>query len=323
MKKVSVLFLSLFILIVGLCGCSENDTYVVGVAQFAEHGSLDNCREGFVSALKYAGFEEGGNIEIKYMNAQADMGTANQIASTLAGECDLICAIATPMAQASFTAASGKDIPVIYTAVNDPVKAGLADENGSATGNTTGTSDKLPVEEQLKTIRAFMPEAKTIGILYCTSEVNSISTIEEYKALAGQYGFEIIESGVNTSADIPMAADSLLPKVDCISNLTDNTVVNSLAVILDKANTLKIPVFGSEIEQVKLGCVASAGIEYTDLGYMTGEMAVKVMKGEANASDIPFETVKDCELYINSNALSLLGMQCPEDLKDKAIETAE
>ncbi len=323
MKKVLALLLALFTVMLGLCGCADEDVYVVGIAQFAEHGSLDNCREGFVSALKDAGFEEGANIEIKYMNAQADMGITNQIASTLAGECDLICAIATPMAQASFTAASGKNIPVIYTAVNDPVKAGLADENGTAAGNTTGTSDKLPVEEQLKTIRAFMPDAKKIGILYCTSEVNSISTIEEYKALAGQYGFEIIESGVNTSADIPMAADSLLPNVDCISNLTDNTVVNSLAVILDKANALKIPVFGSEIEQVKLGCVASAGIEYTNLGYMTGEMAVKVMKGGAQASDIPFETVKECELYINSDALNMLGMKCPDDLKEKAIETAE
>ena len=147
------------------------------------------------------------------------------------------------------------EIPVVYTAVSDPVGAGLADEEGNSVGNITGTSDKLPVEEQLKMIRDLMPDAKKIGILYTTSEANSVSTIKEYKELAENYDFEIVDSGINTVADVEMAAKDLASKVDCISNLTDNTVVSALQTVIAAADEKNIPVFGSEIEQVKIGCL--------------------------------------------------------------------
>ena len=257
LKMLSFLTCLVLSLTAVFCAVAEEKTYTVGIGQFAEHGSLDNCRTGFLEGLAEAGIEEGKNLTVIYQNAQADMGITQQIAAQFAAKpVDLMVGIATPMAQACYNAAAGA-IPTIYTAVSDPVAAGFADAEGKAAGNATGTSDALPVAAQLEMIRALMPEAKTIGILYTTSEVNSLSAIETYKSLAGDYGFEIVESGVSTSADIPLALDALLPKVDCLTNLTDNTVVNALALVLDKANAAGKPVYGSEIEQVKLGCAAA------------------------------------------------------------------
>ena len=214
-------------------------SYTIGIGQFAEHGSLDNCREGFLAGLAEEGIEEGVNLTVLYENSQTDGGTASQIATNFAGKnVDLMCGIATPMAQSLYSVAMKSDIPVIFTAVTDPVAAELANADGTPVGEITGTSDKLPVEAQLKMIREILPDAKTIGIMYTTSEVNSESAIAEYKELAPNYGFEIVESGISSSADIPLAADTLIGKVDCITNLTDNTVVASLPVILSKAAVL-------------------------------------------------------------------------------------
>lgn len=296
------------------------ENYTVGIGQFAEHGSLDNCRTGFVEGLAEAGLVEGDNLTIIYQNAQADMGIAQQIAAQFAAKpVDLMVGIATPMVQACYNAASDT-IPTIYTAVSDPVSAGFADANGKAAGEVTGTSDALPVAAQLATIRAMLPDAKAIGILYTTSEVNSLSTIETYKSLAPDYGFEIVESGISTSSDIPLALDALLPKVDCMTNLTDNTVVSALALVLDKANAAGKPVFGSEIEQVKLGCVAAEGLDYVALGRQTGLMAAKVLTGEAKASDMAYEVISDPSLYINSEALARFGIVLSDDLAARAIE---
>ena len=296
------------------------ENYTVGIGQFAEHGSLDNCRTGFVEGLAEAGLVEGDNLTIIYQNAQADMGIAQQIAAQFAAKpVDLMVGIATPMAQACYNAA-GDTIPTIYTAVSDPVSSGFADANGKAAGEVTGTSDALPVAAQLATIRAMLPDAKAIGILYTTSEVNSLSTIETYKSLAPDYGFEIVESGISTSSDIPLALDALLPKVDCMTNLTDNTVVSALALVLDKANAAGKPVFGSEIEQVKLGCVAAEGLDYVALGRQTGLMAAKVLTGEAKASDMAYEVISGPSLYINSEALARFGIVLSDDLAARAIE---
>ena len=296
------------------------ETYTVGIGQFAQHGSLDNCYQGFVEGLAEAGLVEGENLKIDLQNAQADMGIAQQIAAQFASaKVDMMVGIATPMAQACYNAAAGA-IPTIFTAVTDPVAAGFASADGVAAGEVTGTSDALPIKAQLETIRAMMPEASKIGILYTTSEVNSISAIEIYKSLAGDYGFEIVESGISTTADIPLALDALLSKVDCLTNLTDNTVVSALALVLDKANAAGKPVFGSEIEQVKLGCVAAEGLDYIALGRQTGLMAAKVLKGEAKASEIPYEIITEPGLYVNTEALAKFGIVLSDELKARANE---
>ena len=296
------------------------ETYTVGIGQFAQHGSLDNCYQGFVEGLAEAGLVEGENLKIDLQNAQADMGIAQQIAAQFASaKVDMMVGIATPMAQACYNAAAGA-IPTIFTAVTDPVAAGFASADGTAAGEITGTSDALPIKAQLETIRAMLPDAKKIGILYTTSEVNSISAIEIYKSLAGDYGFEIVESGISTTADIPLALDALLGKVDCLTNLTDNTVVSALALVLDKANAAGKPVFGSEIEQVKLGCVAAEGLDYIALGRQTGLMAAKVLKGEAKASEIPYEIITEPGLYVNTEALAKFGIVLSDELKARANE---
>lgn len=296
------------------------ETYTVGIGQFAQHGSLDNCYQGFVEGLAEAGLVEGENLKIDLQNAQADMGIAQQIAAQFASaKVDMMVGIATPMAQACYNAAAGA-IPTIFTAVTDPVAAGFASADGTAAGEVTGTSDALPIKAQLETIRAMMPEASKIGILYTTSEVNSISAIEIYKSLAGDYGFEIVESGISTTADIPLALDALLGKVDCLTNLTDNTVVSALALVLDKANAAGKPVFGSEIEQVKLGCVAAEGLDYIALGRQTGLMAAKVLRGEAKASEIPYEIITEPGLYVNTEALAKFGIVLSDELKARANE---
>ncbi|WP_235860786.1 ABC transporter substrate-binding protein [Peptoniphilus porci] len=322
-----MLVLSLLLLV----GCAKgekgesasrgDDVLKIGILQFAQHPSLDNCREGLIEGLKEEGFVEGKNLKIDYQNAQADMGISAQIANSfVSNKVDMIIAIATPAAMSAYNATLNTDIPVVYTALSDPVAAQVADENKNPVGNITGTSDILPVEEQLKMIREILPDAKNIGILHTSSEANSDSMLKIYKDLAGKYNFKIVDEAINTTADIPLATDNILSKVDAITNLLDNTVVNSLPTILDKANEKKIPVFGSEIEQVKMGCLGSEGIEYISLGNQTGKMASKILKGEKEAREMPYETILEPNLYLNSKVAENLGIKIPKDLLDRAVE---
>lgn len=311
LKALSLVLALVLCIALSSCAVAEDKTYTIGIAQFAEHPSLDNCREGFIAGLAEAGYVEGQNVKFVFQNAQADMGMAQQIAAQMAQECDLVCAIATPMAQAAFNACMDKQIPVIYTAVSDPVASMLANDEGKSSYALTGTCDLLPVEAQLKLIRSFLPEAKKIGILYTTSEVNSESQLKLYQELAAAQGFEIIPSGISTGADISLALDSLLPQVDCLTNLTDNTVVSYLAVVLDKANAAGKPVFGSEIEQVKNGCIAAEGVEYISLGKQTGGMAAQVLGG-AFAGDLAFISSEGGDMTYNSSVAAALGVTIPE-----------
>ena len=303
-------------------GDNKEASYKIGIQQFAEHGSLDNCREGFLEGLEEEGIKEGDNLKVEVKNAMADTATNAQIADSFVSDnMDLICAIATPSAQSAYNAAMDKDIPVVYTAVTDPVAAELADKDGNPVGNVTGTSDTLPVEEQLKMIREMMPDAKTIGILYTTSEANSVSAIATYESLVDKYGFTLETKGISQTSEIALATDDLLTKVDCITNLTDNTVVASLPTILEKANEKGIPVFGSEIEQVKIGCLAAEGIDYIQLGKQTGKIAAQILKGEKKASEIPYEIISEPGFYVNTKVAENLGIEVPSDLADSAVES--
>ena len=328
-KRVLAVMMTMALAATALVGCgsdssskSDKAEYTIGISQFAEHGSLDNCREGFLEGLKEAGIEEDKNLKVYYDNAQTDTGTAGTIAdSYVSKKVDLVCAIATPSAMSAYNSCMKADIPVVYTAVSDPVGAGLVKKDGANAGNVTGSCDLLPVEEQLQMIRAMMPEAKKIGILYTTSEANSVSTIKEYKEKAGDYGFEIVDTGINTIADVDLAASDLVGKVDCICNLTDNTVVQALQTVIEKANAKNIPVFGSEIEQVKAGCVAAMGIDYFELGKKTGAMAAKILKGEATAEETEYIKNADSALYVNTAAADKIGMQLDADYISGAAET--
>ena len=332
-KRVLAVILGAAMITAGLAGCGGNtgsssgssegeEMYTIGISQFAEHGSLDNCREGFIQGLEEEGLVEGENLEIKVNNADSDTGTAAQIADTFAADkVDLICAIATPSAQAAYNSARNTDIPVVYTAVTNPEEAQLADDQGMPVGAVTGTSDQLPVEAQLAMIREILPDAKTIGILYTTSEANSAYSITQYEKYAEEYGFTLETAGVTNTSEVSMAAASLLDKVDCLTNLTDNTVVSALPTVLDQANEKNIPVFGSEIEQVKRGCLAAEGLDYVNLGIETGKMAAQILKGEAKAEDMKYELLTDSSLYINQAVADNLGITVPDDMTQRAEET--
>lgn len=293
--------------------------YLIGISQYGQHGSLDNCREGFLQGLEEAGLKEGVDFEVDYRNADFDDTMTTQIGDAFSAEdVDLMVGIATNSAVACFNAAEDKDIPVIFTAITDPVGAHLD------SGNITGTSDALPVAGQLELIRALQPDADTVGIIYTTSEPNSVYSVGIYEDLAADYGFTIDAVGVTSQAEVPQAVDQLIADgVDCLSNLTDNNVVGVLTSILEKTDEAGIPVYGSEVEQVKLGCVAGAGLDYVQLGIQTGKMAAKVLTGEATCEDLPYETIENYGLYINSDSLSALGITVPEDIAQSAQECAE
>ena len=316
---------------VALCACgtqtttddgstAENkDVPIIGICQYGQHGSLDNCRTGFLQGLEEAGLVEGVDYTVDYQNANFDDNLAIQIGQAFSAEdAALMVGIATPAATACYAAAEDKDIPVIFTAITDPVGAKLD------SGNITGTSDVLPVEGQLKLIRALQPDAETIGIVYTTSEANSVYSIGIYEDMAADYGFTIEAVGVTAQSEVTQAVDSLIAKgVDCISNLTDNNVVGVLGSILEKTNEAGIPVYGSEIEQVKLGCVAGAGLDYVQLGIQTGKMAARVLTGEATCADMPYEVIENYGLYINSKAIAEMGLTLPEDIASQAEEVGE
>lgn len=327
MKKIISLALSFIIVSSLISGCANGTTqtdsekvYQIGIGQFAEHPSLDNCRYGFMEGLKDEGFISGVNVKYIYENAQTDGGFCSQINNNFVSKkVDMIVAIATPIAQSAYAATENNNIPVMFTAITDPIAAGLANSDGTPVGNITGTSDKLPVEEQLKLIREMYPDLTKLGILYTTSEINSISSIEEYKKYAPKYNFEIITSGVTQTSDIPLAADNILTKVDVMTNLTDNTVVSSLPLILEKANAKNIPVFGSEIEQVKMGCIACVGLDYVALGKQTARMASRVLKGE-DIKKINFETIDKAARYINKKVCENLSYDVSEELLSGSAE---
>ena len=325
-KKFAALLLALSLLF-ALSACGGKDSpntpddsadghYTIGISQYGEHGSLDNCREGFLQGLAEEGIVEGENLTVDYQNAGFDDSIATQIGQSFsANDVDLMAAIATPSATACFAAAEDKDIPVIFTAITDPVGAKLD------SGNITGTSDVLPVEGQLELIRKLQPNASTIGIVYTTSEANSVYSVGIYESLASKYAFTIETVGVTSQAEVTQAVDTLISKgVNCISNLTDNTVVGVLPAILEKTNDAGVPVYGSEIEQMKLGCVAGAGLDYIKLGIQTGKMAAKVLRGEAACQDLPYEIIENYDIYLNPTSLNAMVIAVPDEIAQAAIE---
>lgn len=322
LKKLLCGALSLTVVLsLAACGgdAASGEVPVIGICQYGQHGSLDNCREGFLQGLEEAGLVEGTDYTIDYQNASFDDNMAIQIAQAFSAEdAALMVGIATPAATACYAAAEDKDIPVVFTAITDPVGAKLD------SGNITGTSDVLPVQGQLELIRAIQPEADTIGIVYTTSEANSVYSIGVYEELATDYGFTIEAIGVTAQSEVTQAVDTLISQgVDCLSNLTDNNVVGVLGSILEKTNEAGIPVYGSEIEQMELGCVAGAGLDYVQLGIQTGKMAAQILTGEATCEDLPYETIENYGLYVNSNALAAMGLTLPEDVAQNAEEVGE
>lgn len=288
----------------------------IGITQIVEHQALDAARNGFIDALKSKGFTDGQNIEIDFQNAQGDAPTAQTIAQKFVSQKkDMILAIATPSAQAAYNAT--KDIPILITAVTDPVQSGLAKSWDKSGTNVTGTSDAAPMEKQFELTKKLVPNGKRIGILYNTSETNSEIQVNAAKQLAPKFGFEIVTSGVTSSNDIAQALTSLLGKIDVLYVPTDNMIVSSMPIVAEKCNAKRIPVIGAESGTVDAGALATEGIDYYKLGFQTGLAAVDVINGKKPA-DMPVTTLQDTQLVINETTASKLGISIPEDLAKRA-----
>lgn len=288
----------------------------IGITQIVEHPALDAAREGFIEGMKEEGYEEGKNIKYELQNAQGEIPTAQMIAQNFVNnKKDLILAIATPTAQATYQ--TTKDIPIVITAVTDPVEAGLAQSMEKPGTNVTGTSDMTPIGKQFKMLQEILPSAKKVGILYNTSEANSILQVKIAKEAAKELGLEIVEAGITAVNEVQQAAEALAGKVDVIYVPTDNTVVSAMAIVVNTAIKKGIPVIGSEKGQVENGALATEGIDYFKLGKQTAKIAAKILKGEKPA-DLAIETLEETELVINQATAERLKIEIPASLKEKA-----
>lgn len=287
--------------------------YTVSINQFVEHPSLNASVVGFMDELK----ESGLDIKYNMHNAQGNMPTVLQIVSQIQGENpDLILAVATPSAQA--TAQKVKNTPVLFTAVTDPVSAGLVKSNEAPGANVSGTTDMNPIHEQVSLIRTLQPEAKRLGVIYNAGEANSVVQVALLKAEASSQGFSVEEATTPNSAGIYQAAKSLVGRVDAIYLPTDNTIISALEPIIKVGVESKIPVYTGEADSVRRGAVASEAIDYYRLGRQTGELAVKIFVEGASPANLPVEALKTTSLIINLGAAEKMGLQIPQEIKDKA-----
>ncbi|BAH45018.1 ABC transporter substrate-binding protein [Brevibacillus brevis] len=301
---------------------TETKQLTIGIAQFVEHPALDAAREGFISQLAKNGYEKDKQVKIDVQSAQASMDTAIQIAQKFeADKVDLVLAIATPTAQAA--AQTSKEIPILFTAVTDPVEAGLVAAMDKPGANVTGTSDMNPVEEQLKLIKEMKADAKSVGIIYSSGEVNSKVQVDAAKAVAGKLGLEIKEAAITSATEVKQAAESMVGKVDAFYVPTDNMVVSSIAAVIGVAEAQKIPVIAGEENSVKSGAIATYGIDYTKLGEQTADMATKILKGEAKPADMAVEVQADMKLVLNKKAAEKMGVTIPKAMLDRAGQVIE
>lgn len=291
----------------------------IGIIQYMSHPSLANCYEGIKAALDASGIAMSIDYQIG-SDTSADTDCSNFAQSMANAGYDMIFAIATPAAQSAFAATADTDIPVIFCAVSDPVAAKLVASNEVPGDLCTGTSDVLDLEAQINLIQAMQPNVKKIGIIYTSSEANSLTNLANFRAICDARGLEVIASAVQNAADIPAAAENIASQVDCINNFTDNNVVNSLSIVLEAASKYNIPVYGSEEEQVKNGCLASVSIDYVALGKVTGEMAVAILNG-ADIKTMSVRTISDATPIVNTDALTALGITLPETYANIATTT--
>lgn len=311
-----------------LAGCGSNSTstgdkeekqVVIGVTQIVEHPSLDAAFAGFKRALEENGYKEGENVKFDVQIAQGEMSNSQTIAQNfVADEVDLIFANSTPSAQSALQAT--KDIPIVFTSVTDPVGAELVASFDKPGDNITGTSDTHP--DALSSTVDFMTGeigAKSIGVLYNAGEQNSVVQVEALKELVEAKGAKLVEASVSNSAEVKQAAESFIGRVDAIYIPTDNTVVSAFQTVVGVANDEQIPLFAGELDSMKLGAVAASGFSYEDLGYETGLMAVKILKGEKKASEIPVSYPQNLKLVINTKAAEAQGVE----VKDAWTEIAE
>ena len=293
---------------------TNGQVYEIGIIQLVEHTALDATNQGFVDGLE----EEGIQVNIDQQNAQNEQSTCDTIATKfVADNKDLIFAIATPAAQA--VAGKTTDIPIVFSAVTDAETAELVESNDAPGGNVTGTSDLTPVKEQIELLTQILPDAKTVGILYCSAEVNSIVQAELAKAEIEAAGLEWQEFTVSSSNEIQSVVESMIGKVDCAYAPTDNMIAAGMTTVAMVANENNLPVIVGEVGMLEAGGLATYSIDYYNLGKLAGSQAARILRGEAEPATMPVEylSADECELMINSEVAEQLGIEVPEELQDK------
>ena len=286
MKKI-LLFMLMVVCIA--CGKEKEDRIKIGITQIVEHQSLDDVRQGVIDSLKANGYGED-KVEISYKNAQGDFGTAQIIAQEFKNTSDIVVAISTPSAQAAVN--NIKDKPIFFAAITNPESAGVLAEN------VTGVSDRSPVKKQVELIKEILPETKKIGVVYNTSEQNSFYLTDEFKKEAEKNGYEVVIKGITNVNEIASALDTILPEIDVLYTTIDNTIASTYPLIIEKSKKANKPVIGATKNYVDQGALASEGISDYKVGYQTGEMIVKYLKGE-DIKNMKFEVVRESERYIN------------------------
>lgn len=322
MKKYFVLLLCAALL-VSVSAMAEDKA--IGLIQYATHPSLDNCTTGFLLGLAEGGYAEGENVTVDMQNAMGDMANSDMQAKNMAAKkMDMLVAVATPAAMSAYAATKDEGIPVVFVAVSDPLAAGLVQSLDVPGTNCTGVSDELNLEAQVEMIRAFLPDATAIGVLYTTSEPNSVAHLAKLNEIAPDYGFTVVAVGITNASEVAAAASSLVAKgVDCINNFTDNNVVDNLSLVLHAADEAGIPVFGSEVEQVVNGCLATQGIDYVELGRAAGRMAAEILGSESSPDTMAVLVVNECTPAYNSQVAERLGLALPEAYADAVDVMAE
>lgn len=297
---------------------AQEKTYRISVSQFVEHPALDSVLKGFQDDLA------DHNIPVQYNvhNAQANMGTASQIATQIMGERpDLILAIATPSAQTCAQAVKKaphmQNIPMLFSAITDPVTAGLVDDLRNPAANITGVSDMLPLEQHMGMVRDFLPQMKTLGVMYNSGEANSKSSVDYLHRVGDTMGFEVVEATVSRTSDVYQAAKSLVGKVDAVFVPTDNTVVEALESAIRVCTQSKTPLFAADVDSVRRGAIAAMGFDYYQHGRQTGAMARRILGG-ARIADNPVETQETLQLHVNPEAAGNMGVTVPDAIIARA-----
>ncbi|HEM3641214.1 TPA: ABC transporter substrate-binding protein [Streptococcus suis] len=308
-KLATISVASMGLLTLAACSSSSEqaspDVVKVGVLQYMEHESLTAAREGFAAELEANGYKEGEKLVLDYQNAQGDQANLQTISEQLIDGNDIVLAIATPSAQSLATVST--ETPIVFTAVTDPLSADLVESIEKPGGLLTGISDQAPIDKQVELLGQAVPDAKTVGILYTTSERNSEVQVEQAKDLLEKAGYKVVVKGITSTNEVQDATTSLMKDVDALFIPTDNTVASTMTMIGELSVEHKVPVIGGSTDMVDEGGLLTYGTNYEALGRQTAKMAIKIIEG-ANVSETAVEYPETVSLHVNEEMAQKLGI---------------